>query len=233
MAKEPNEHDDLNEFEAALASLAPRSDRLHRDRLMFLAGQASVEAGPTGRADGSIESVTPAAAPRISRRRRWVELALGGMTALAASLLVALVVRPTQVVERIVEVPAVSPQAAPVAPVPPARRLAASSDEVPSLRPPVAVSRDGWLAMFLTPASPDASAEGTSHRQLRDLAFSLGLDAWPSPGRAVVAEDRGVSPTGPRTERELLKDLLDQFETPRPEGRSGLPESTSQPGAKS
>ena len=32
---------DLIAFEAALASLVPRSDRLDRDRLMFLAGQQS------------------------------------------------------------------------------------------------------------------------------------------------------------------------------------------------
>ena len=39
---EEKKQDDLKSFEAALAGLVPRTDRLDRDRLMFLAGQQSV-----------------------------------------------------------------------------------------------------------------------------------------------------------------------------------------------
>ena len=83
MAREQDRQDDLNAFEAALAALTPRSDRLNRDRLMFLAGQAS---------------------HRDTRPRRgsW-PAAFVAMTTVAAGLLVALVARPPQVVERVVE----------------------------------------------------------------------------------------------------------------------------------
>ncbi len=70
---------DLKEIEAALASLVPRGDRLDRDRLMFLAGQASVvRRGPDGAA----------------RAGRWAwPSAFAAASAVAASLLVALAMR--------------------------------------------------------------------------------------------------------------------------------------------
>jgi hypothetical protein len=94
---------DAAKFEALLASLAPNPDRLDRDRLMFRAGQASVSAG---------------AAPR---RAGWAwPTAFAGMTAAAAALLVALVVRgptappaggaPTSIAAR---TPKAAPDAAP------------------------------------------------------------------------------------------------------------------------
>ena len=45
MAHQSDEDNRLRAFEAALASLTPRGDRLARDRLMFLAGQASARRG--------------------------------------------------------------------------------------------------------------------------------------------------------------------------------------------
>jgi hypothetical protein len=75
---------ELKAIEARLAALSPRDDRLDRERLMFLAGRASVE--------------RPF---EIGNRksRAWLEskawpAAFAGMTAVAAALLVALVVRP-------------------------------------------------------------------------------------------------------------------------------------------
>jgi len=89
MSQEENRPEDLKALEAALAALVPRSDRLDRDRLMFLAGQAA------------------ASQPAAALSRRWVwPSAFSAMTAVAASLLAMLVVRPgPQIVERIVEVP--------------------------------------------------------------------------------------------------------------------------------
>ena len=84
-----------SEFEQSLSSLAPRAARLDRDRLMFLAGQAS-----GGRQPPVVMASSPAS------RWSW-PAAFSAMTALAASLLVMLLNRPEpQVIERIVRVPA-------------------------------------------------------------------------------------------------------------------------------
>jgi hypothetical protein len=63
----------LSGFEAQLAALRPREDRLDRERLMFLAGQASVM-----EADQSLS---------VSRRWAWAA-SLGAIATAAAALLV-------------------------------------------------------------------------------------------------------------------------------------------------
>src|SRR5271157_3559894 len=91
----PQERDlhDLSELEAALAALVPRADRLNRDRLMFLAGQASVEA----------KISQSQAIGQRSAGWAW-PAAFVTMTGIAASLLVVLAIRPApQVTERVVE----------------------------------------------------------------------------------------------------------------------------------
>lgn len=77
----------LESFAASLAALSPHA-RLDRDRLMYLAGQASVE-------------------PASRRPRRWAwPAAFSAMTAVAACLLALLASRPEpKVIERIVRVP--------------------------------------------------------------------------------------------------------------------------------
>jgi hypothetical protein len=88
--EKPNEID-LKTFEAALASLAPRSDRLDRDRLMFLAGQQSrtgfqpVERSRVGQAERS---------PTKKSKMPW-PTAFCAMTAVAAVLAIILAVRPS------------------------------------------------------------------------------------------------------------------------------------------
>jgi hypothetical protein len=77
-------------FEVELTALTPRSAQFDRDRLMFLAGQASVRVTDGGRP-----------------QRRWPwPAAFSAMTAVAAGLLVMMLARPEpQVVQRIVRVP--------------------------------------------------------------------------------------------------------------------------------
>ncbi|HEV3004753.1 MAG TPA: hypothetical protein VGX78_09840, partial [Pirellulales bacterium] len=92
-ANEPERLPDgaMQRFEAQLASLSPRAAHFDRDRLMFLAGQASVSSAVT----------EPA-------HRGWAwSAAFSAMSALAAGLLLTLVLRaqPPEVV-RIVQVPA-------------------------------------------------------------------------------------------------------------------------------
>ena len=67
---------ELKSFEALLAALAPREDRLDRERLIFLAGQASVSPAVTWR-----------------RHPAW-PAAFATMSAIAATLLFVLVTRP-------------------------------------------------------------------------------------------------------------------------------------------
>ena len=51
------DRDELSELEAALAALVPRAERLNRDRLMFLAGQASVGRFPICRKPRGISPI--------------------------------------------------------------------------------------------------------------------------------------------------------------------------------
>jgi hypothetical protein len=85
-----SEHEDASElksFEARLASLVPRDDRLDRERLMILIGQASERAGSE-----------PSPSPSLKGRgnvRAW-QAAFGAMSAVAATLLCMLVMRPAE-----------------------------------------------------------------------------------------------------------------------------------------
>ena len=83
---------ELQALEAELALLRPRADRLPREQVLFLAGQASVLGRDPVRRDGP---------------GRWAwPTAFVAMTALAASLLAVLLFRPeSAVAERIVYVP--------------------------------------------------------------------------------------------------------------------------------
>ena len=82
--------DELKSFEAALAALLPRTDRLDRERLMFLAGQQSVlpSMGTDRRLVGS------GAGDEGKKRLGAWPTAFAAMSAVAATLLVMLVFRP-------------------------------------------------------------------------------------------------------------------------------------------
>ncbi len=87
MSREERLDADLKSFEAQLASLNPRTDRLDREQLMFQAGRQSI---------------------RTSRVLPWVWPAACGLSTTAAMvMLVALLMQPEpQVVVKYVEVPA-------------------------------------------------------------------------------------------------------------------------------
>jgi hypothetical protein len=75
---------ELQSFEARLARLAPRDDRLDRQRLAFLAGQASMSA----------ETVQTSPPRHDWRRHPAWPAAFAGMSALAATFLAILLSRP-------------------------------------------------------------------------------------------------------------------------------------------
>jgi len=78
MSPEEKLPEELKAFEAALASLVPNTDRLSRDRVMYLAGQAALGGAPT-----------------YGKVRTWAwPAAFTAMTAVTAMLAVLLVNRP-------------------------------------------------------------------------------------------------------------------------------------------
>ena len=126
--KEPAE--DLKALEADLASLVPRTDRLDRERLMFMAGQESVlaRAGRKGTVPFSLRENWDS--PREnwdSPLGRWAwPGAFAVMTAVAATLLVMLLLQPEVPAEiRFVEAPG---------PLPDEEHIA--RDESPPIAPP-------------------------------------------------------------------------------------------------
>ena len=157
MSREENPQEnlhDLSELEAALAALVPRAEHLNRDRLMFLAGQAST-ASKIG------QPVVEPPAARSRRRAGWAwPAAFAAMTGVAASLLVALAIRPApQITERIVEriITAPAPSQEPAAEVAQGRVEPNSTVDPPAM---LAALPD-WLTWGLFPR-PDV-ATSASH----------------------------------------------------------------------
>lgn len=158
----------LERFAAQVAALTP-SAQLDRDRLMYLAGQASAGAS-----------------------RRWVwPAAFVGMTAVAASLLIMLALGPQpRVVERIVRVPTpvlppnaadVQPNAVPSDAVPTGAEQPAFAHRLPPSSPPAVYLdlRDRVLAMgveSLPPSAPSEERADSQSANYRDLLNSLLRD---------------------------------------------------------
>jgi hypothetical protein len=80
----PERSPQLQAFEAQLAALAPRDDRLDRDRLMYMAGQASV---------------AEAREPRHERQRWAWPASLGAFAGAAAASLAIFVARPAPIAQ--------------------------------------------------------------------------------------------------------------------------------------
>jgi hypothetical protein len=165
----------LQRFEAELASLSPGRLQLDRDRLMFLAGQVSV---------------SPALV--LPGRHRWLwPTAFSAMTALAASLMLIIVLRPEPpVLERIVYLPGPTPQV-----------------DLPSDN----------RAETLEPSPVDALAsnarhdESLSHRpsdsiylRQRDQVLAMGIEGWANDVGSSGSRERVSAPTY----GDLLKGLL-------------------------
>jgi hypothetical protein len=192
---------DLIAFEAALASLVPRSDRLDRDRLMFLAGQQS----RTG------------FQPVITRNRSkptWAwPAAFSAMTAVATVLATLLVIRPT--------VPAMGPNPTAIAasangdtsslPVRPISKERDPADNIPSASPLFAFLHSFWnnpnqgkAAEASTPI-PDSMP----YPQLRDRVLRQGIDSWRIAQTFPIAMP--YTTPEPSNSRELLKEYLSEM----------------------
>jgi hypothetical protein len=189
--------EELKSLEAELALLRPQSARLDRDRLMFLAGQASA-GGKNVR--------------RTTRAWLW-PAALATMTSAAAALLVMLVSWPrVEIVERIVEVPVQSAggdvrtahdeQS-------PQREAERRPDAEPErILPQPAPSRlaavlGGWL-----PAADWSALQlKASYPSLRDAVLAHGLDSLPSQPAGTASG--GGTDAAPSSYRQLRESLLE------------------------
>ena len=129
MSGEEERSEELKAFEAALAALVPRVAGFDRERVIFEAGRASAMAefdhdapsppAPLPKGEGRRQPPaplpytgegSPCRSP-LNALRRWVwPAAFSAMTAVAATLLVALMTRPEpQVVHRAIEPPGAAP----------------------------------------------------------------------------------------------------------------------------
>lgn len=203
MANEEHAHEDLKALEAALAGLTPRPAALDRDRLMFLAGQAASLSPGTVPSRSSSEHGPRL---RVGLVRGW-QAAFAGMTSIAAGLLIALLVRPPLVVERIAERPAATPQAGP-------------ADGRPGAADRAAV------------ASP-ARGTADSYVHLRDFVSGPGLEAWPLPAAIAAGGERAAGLLRPSSLGALLDELQERPEASRATRPEISPEFHSRPGEKS
>jgi hypothetical protein len=189
--------EDLKALEAVLASLVPRTGGLDRDRLMFLAGQASV---------------------RAASRFRWAwPASTAAMTAVAAGLLAMLALRlvgePMRpVAESVVEAPLDrNVVSAPIAPERPAISLDGDDGSAASAvnRPTSIVSR-----IFGFPLTdPQRLAAADPYFGLRNKILRQGIETWndsPLPHGDV----RRAS--APESQREILDSLLEDRESSKP-----------------
>jgi len=252
---------ELKAIEAELASLTPRTDRLDRERLIFLAGQQSVyrdTKGTKGTVPFSLRENwdsplrenwdsplrenrdSPLRENRDSPRVRWGwPAAFAAMTAVAASLLVALLAQPEpRVVVRIVKVPV---EPAGNGEVVPAENLPVPPGEGPRPGPlrdtpgafPESAPRGGLFALvgldWAQLYDRDRLSSDTSYPGLRDRVLREGVDSWPTP--FPVAD---VKPTSaPVPYRKLLNRVLGTPESDEPVPDRPLIQTLLYPGANS
>ncbi len=182
MSRRKNETD-LKSLEAALADLSPRADGLNRDRILFLAGQASVTRDGTTSAG----------------YQRWAwPSAFAVMSTVAAALLVMVIAGPKpEVVVREVPRPAesdssdVSPEDEKASPV-----LAAEDSDPGSLtrEEPTAAS---VAAVLRLRAALRMRRGDATYLNLRDRVLAFGPDALflPNPRRARQTGEKKPPPS--------------------------------------
>jgi hypothetical protein len=240
MSREEDRNEDpceLSELESALSALVPRAERFNRDRLMFLAGQASVEpktcqppmeaiANLSGLPHiGDLSHVLEASPPRPRGRWAW-PAAFATMTGIAASLLVALAIRPApQVVERIVRAPAVAQGPAAIV----AHGHVATESERPSWVTVVALP--DWLAWGLFAQSDAGTKHEPSYAELRNQVLRHGVEPWSL--QASESNATGGAQGEPFLDREQFNRWLEQEGLEKPSRRISNPTLRNLLGVKS
>ncbi len=199
MSEQERLPEDLKALEAQLASLVPRTDRLDRERLIFLAGRESAVA----------EHARPA-----RRAGRWTwPAAFAAMTAVAAALMVMLLVQPDpEVVTRFVEVPAEPARPDTIVPAPQVKPSFLDSEHVQT-QPPVAkpAGSSFWAAVglpWLEDHSENRFGRARPYPRLVQQILAEGLDSWQRPPSAVTPSTQPA--VAPVPNRQFLERLLDE-----------------------
>jgi hypothetical protein len=209
---------ELSELEAALAALAPRAERLNRDRLMFLAGQASVE-----------PKISQAAQPQLPSRWAW-PVAFAAMSGIAASLLAALAIRPApqaseRIVERIVTVSTARQE--PAAAIAQDRIEAVAASDARAIASPL----PDWLALWLFAQPAGSTGHEPPYPELRNQVLLHGLNSWTTPASESTASARAGEEPVPAG--ELLNYWLEQEGGTNTLRRNTKPPLRNSSGAKS
>lgn len=196
MSGKEEQDENLKAFEAALAALQPRADRLDGRWRELLAKEASLpayEAGtrppcasPAGHQFVCIQCGIAAPVPSVVRHWVW-PTALAGMTTIAAILLIMLVVAKEP------------PIASPFVAQQPANRSVSEKVQIADFR----------RAMSDSTRSPLASGVGeAAYLRLRGQILRDGVESWKSPVSEVVTAARASEV--PLSQREQLQRLLKQ-----------------------
>lgn len=217
MSGEKEEREELEAFEAALASLRPKSDRLDPQWREFLAKQASLTAAQAsgqgselleamslghGAADGApFCAFCGRTGPTPKGVRRWAwPAAFAAMTSVAVTLLVMLASRAGP------QIAGDPGGAAP--PVAPEERR-----EIPAKPSPEATPARSELAVQTVALShhPKRSRRppAAPYPQLLDKVMAQGLDAWETPSAGAI-EDWQMARAPLCSRDELLNPLLNE-----------------------
>jgi len=226
--EDPEGLPELKEIREALGSLVPRTDRLNRERLMFLAGQASV---------GKPSEQLPRT--RVWSRWGW-PAAFSAMSAVAASLLVTVAVRPEpQVVVRVVER---------VVPAPVSQAEAKTAQSAPAGDAPGAVQEQDqpsgagaspgresvpseWFAWAALVGRSDGSSTEPSYPQLREQLLAHGVESWEYPAAPTAAPTS--TSDGPMPYRDQWDRILQQQGWGGSLPRAPSPKVPNRPGVES
>jgi hypothetical protein len=180
MSSEFSRQGPLDPVERVLAGCTPAPPQVDRDRLMFLAGQASAVAGQAHETSGSIV----ASRSERTTRRRWLwPVSTAALAATSLALAVALLVRP-------MPQPQVVYRDRPVLVQPPR-----------GIQSPRAHERDvAQQPVLPSPRLAEGPATHGGYLQTRGVALRIGLDGLGSPAG-------GSHAANPATYLDLLKAL--------------------------
>lgn len=194
MSNEEDQDKDLKAFEAALAAMRPRTDRLDgqwRELLAKEAGLSVLEAAtppscasPAGHQFVCVHCGVAAPAPSAIRHWAW-PTALAGMTAVAAVLLIMLA----------------AARERPIASQPSLQRLAS-----PTFAEKVEIAEFRAAMRDAAPCSVASGVGAATYLKLRWQILRDGIESWRSPVSEVITAAR-VS-EAPLNQREQLQRLL-------------------------
>jgi len=198
MGGKKNQSEDMNAFEAAMASLHPKADQLDRRWSEHLADEAGrLCVNPAGHQYACVHC--GAAVPRVRGGRRWTWPAVAAtMTAAAAVLLMMLVVRPGPHIA--------SNEGGPGIAMPSTSVVEKQANPALLESERMADSRMGigyWPLSSIMPGS-----EKTSYLNLREQTLRYGVESWESPVLASAASTNTVE--SPLNSRQLLDSMLKQ-----------------------